>query len=43
MDPQKLLLDKVATLQLLLSQTNDYYLTNFDKCAKVIADTLKKK
>ena len=42
MDPQKLLLDKVATLQLLLSQTNDYYLTNFDKCAKVIADTLKK-
>jgi D-sedoheptulose 7-phosphate isomerase len=42
MDPQKLLLDKVATLQLLLSQTNDYYLTNFDKCAKVIANTLKK-
>ena len=42
MDPQKLLLDKVATLQLLLSQTNDYYLTNFDKCAKVVADTLKK-
>ena len=42
MDPQKLLLDKVATLQLLLSQTNDNFLTNFDKCAKVIADTLKK-
>jgi D-sedoheptulose 7-phosphate isomerase len=42
MDPQKLLLDKVETLKLLLSQTGNYYATNFDKCAKVIADTLKK-
>ena len=42
MDPQKLLLDKVDTLQLLLSHIGNYYATNFDKCAKVIADTLKK-
>ena len=42
MDPQKLLLDKVVTLQLLLLQIGNYHLTNFDKCAKVIADTLKK-
>ena len=42
MDPQKLLLDKVDTLQLLLSKIGNYYATNFDKCAKVIADTLKK-
>jgi D-sedoheptulose 7-phosphate isomerase len=42
MDPQKLLLDKVDTLQLLLSQIGNSNATNFDKCAKVIADTLKK-
>jgi D-sedoheptulose 7-phosphate isomerase len=42
MDPQKLLLDKVYTLQLLLSQIGNNYETNFDRCAKVIADTLKK-
>ena len=42
MDPQKLLLDKVYTLQLLLSQICNNYAINFDNCAKVIADTLKK-
>ena len=42
MDPQKLLHDKVYTLQLLLSQIGNNFATNFDKCAKVIADTLKK-
>jgi D-sedoheptulose 7-phosphate isomerase len=42
MNPQKLLLDKVDTLHLLLSQIGNYYAINFDKCAKVIADTLKK-
>ena len=42
MDPQKLLLDKVYTLQLLLSQIGNNYAINFDNCAKVIADTLKK-
>jgi D-sedoheptulose 7-phosphate isomerase len=42
MDPQKLLLDKVDTLQLLLSQIGNHHATNFDKCAKAIADTLKK-
>ena len=42
MDPQKLLLDKVNTLQLLLSQISNNYPTNFDKCVKVITDTLKK-
>jgi D-sedoheptulose 7-phosphate isomerase len=42
MDPQKLLLDKVDTLQLLLSQIGNHHAINFDKCAKAIADTLKK-
>jgi D-sedoheptulose 7-phosphate isomerase len=42
MDPQKLLFDKVDTLQFLLAQISDNYAINFDKCAKVIADTLKK-
>lgn len=42
MDPKKLLLDKVNTLQLLLSHIGSDNAINFDKCAKVIADTLKK-
>jgi D-sedoheptulose 7-phosphate isomerase len=41
MDPQKLLLSKVEKLQSLLSQISNNYATNFDKCAKVIVDTLK--
>ena len=42
MDPQKLLLSKVHTMQLLLSQIGNNDAINFENCAKVIAKTLKK-
>ena len=42
MDPQKLLLSKVHTMQLLLSQISSDDAINFENCAKVIAKTLKK-